>query len=115
MSIWFTISKVTVSYQYMPYLCYHEINPIIFICSCCNFIYNEYVILLFFLLIITKLHLSYKFQINFFVMFFNTIIRCIQVHLRPPKIVDLRQKANIERHGSIRVRPIFVREIVTLI
>ena len=67
------------------------------------------------LLIITKLCLYHKSRINLFVIFCNTIICCNQVHLWPPKSVDLRQKANIEIKGSIRGRPIFVREIMTLI
>ena len=46
---------------------------------------------------------------------FNTIICCRQVHLQPTEIVDLRHKENIERQGSIRGRPIIVREIVTLV
>ena len=45
MSIWFTIYKVTVSYQNMSSLSYHEIHLIRFIWSCCTFIYNKYVIL----------------------------------------------------------------------
>ena len=68
-----------------------------------------------FLLIITILYLSHKFGINFFVIFCNTTFWCRQEHLRPPKRADHRHKANIERRGFIRVRPIILREIVTLI
>ena len=67
------------------------------------------------LLIITKICLFHKLQINFIVIFCNTIICCNQGHLRPSESVDILHKANIEIRGVIRVRPIVVREIVTLI
>ena len=54
-------------------------------------------IYLFILLIITKLCLSHKFWINFFVIFCNTIFRCRQVHTQPLDIFVHQHKANIER------------------
>ena len=59
MSIRFTTYKVTVSYQYMSYLCYREIHlgfAVIVLLSTPNT--SFYYILL---LIITKICLSYKF------------------------------------------------------
>ena len=114
-SIRFTSSKVMMSYQYMSALCYREIHMIRFIFRYFIFIYNEYVNLLCFLLIITKLYLSHKFRINLFMILCNIIFRCRQVHIGPPESFNRRQKANIERRGSIRDWLIVVREIVTLI
>ena len=67
------------------------------------------------LLIITKISLSYKFRINFFVIFCNTLIHCSQVHLRPPESGNIQHKANIEIQGFLRCRLIIVRYIMTLI
>ena len=46
MSIWFRISKVMVSYQYMYASSYREIHLIMYICSYCTSIHNKYVNLL---------------------------------------------------------------------
>ena len=94
----FTISKVTASYQYMYALCYCKNTPVgvhklllyFDIQQIRNFIMFHY-------FFITELCLSYKFWINLFVIFCNTIIRCSQVHLRPPESADLQHTVNIER------------------
>ena len=70
-SIWFTTYKVTVSYQYMSALGYRGINRIEFIYSYCTFIYNEYVILLCFVINNLKTllisHISNQFLCDIFV------------------------------------------------
>ena len=67
------------------------------------------------LFIVRKLYLSYKFRMNLFVIFCNTIICYSQVHIKPLESVDLQQRAKIEGRGFIRGRQIVVREIVNLI
>ena len=42
------------------------------------------------------------------------MFRCSEVHLRPPKSVNLKHKENIERRGFISGWPIVIREIVNL-
>ena len=64
---------------------------------------------------ITKLYLSQKIQIIFFVILSNTIISSKQVHIQHPTIVNIWQRENIERRGYFRGLMIVVRKIVILI
>ena len=115
MSIRFTTYKVTVIYQYMYSLCFREIHLIRYIWSYCTSFYNEYVNLLCFVINHHKTLLISQIPDQFLCDIPNTIVCCRQVHLQPPKSVDHQLRANIERRGSIRIQPIVVRGIVTLI
>ena len=123
------------SYQYKSSLFYSWIHLLRFIGFYCTSIYKKYVILLCFIfnhhktfliskIIITKLCLSHKFQINSFLVFSKAIFCCIKLNQPPSKsfdypdaenIVRRPHRANIERRGSVGVWMIVVRDITTLI
>ena len=81
------------SYQYMSALSYHEIHLIRFICRYCIFIYKNMSFYYVLLIIITKLYLSHKFLIKWFVILCKIMFCCRQVHLRPPESFNCWHKA----------------------
>ena len=103
------VINICLLYVILRYTC-SVLSPVLVLFSTINT--SFYYVLL---LIITKLYLSHRIRINFFVIFFNTVFCCRQWHLWPPRSFNHRQKSNIEGGGSIRGRPIFLKEIMNLI
>ena len=104
MSIRFTISKVTVRYQYMCALCYCKIHLISFI-SCYFSLWSTTIqsIYCVILLIIANLYLFHKFGINYLVIFYNTFFAEDKYIYDLPKSSITNTKQTLKDWNILRV------------